>query len=1102
MVQEPLWQRCEIAWAAWLRGQGWGVDYIAQKLPNEPDIGARTMHIPGSNRPVPTPDIKAMKANETFFWEVKSRARPDIDTLTGESRHWITYRSYLNYFLLQQAVQTQVHIALYEYSTATSAARWLTVPLTDIAQHGFRGQIINIDGRTVDVIFWPVSIMNVQENGPHIDESLSQSSQIDEDPQSLEDIWKYEDTLRRKKLKKSYASVEAKHIDEHGESYAAIAQDPMLGLEVLSQKLGIPVVPRYSVLHIGNEQITDILGLLHYGIRVFLITNSDPFGSNKTTELMAFMQSRLLEWAVIPELKISERHWSVDGRSMHHTAPHTVATLPDWVHHALQAADQSGQINVAQYNIVHAPIDSDILVTAGAGTGKTETMSERLMFLLSTSNGGSQSETGKPYQMSFEEISLITFTRDAAREMRSRIARTIVLRQRLANRCVQPTIAWLLQLGRAQISTIHAFAKRLIQRNGSIIGLSPDFVVSEQTMPWRRMVIQSLSDPIQPLYRTRAETTPNMHEWVKHIEALWDALENNGVPLISFDKRQNVDITDRIDWGSTYLSNDEEIAKLTHATIASVTRMFTQHALREQTLSTGQLVSTAISVLEHTKPLPLKKPLRFLFVDEFQDTDALQMRLILHLREYFNTHLFVVGDAKQGIYRFRGAEGNAFHQLRERAKARKLPAFAEYSLNRNFRSDGRLLDSMHKYFNAWGKAKLLSYEPQDKLLPRSEVAQKGVEITFTHITKLDAYTQPAAQQVLEWRQKDRGASIAIICRSNYVAISVQQAIRANGGQCDILVGGSFFQSPAVREFRVLLEALVNPADDAALLELCETRWAGILFNTTVPPVDHCDDLECWKTPITNILDWKSRFASAAKSDTFDRSDLIPLRRRVQSLASLTRHMSGMSLIIVCRQFLKPDNCSIDQPDDETERKRYARCLTHLITTLDATFMNSSVTVLRILEWVRLQIATNHKEDEPAQADPDEAAAISPIGQTVALTVHKAKGLEYDYVLIPRTWAVINKQQTKGTVTSVQTINENKHRLIWRWLLDKHEYTNTTSQDAHLWDTEKKETIHEETRLLYVAMTRARHHLHIFRANPPAGDSWVKLLSMGESRNDN
>jgi DNA helicase-2/ATP-dependent DNA helicase PcrA len=165
-------------------------------------------------------------------------------------------------------------------------------------------------------------------------------------------------------------------------------------------------------------------------------------------------------------------------------------------------------------------------------------------------------------------------------------------------------------------------------------------------------------------------------------------------------------------------------------------------------------------------------------------------------------------------------------------------------------------------------------------------------------------------------------------------------------------------------------------------------------------------------------------------------------------------------------------------------------------------MNSSVTVLRILEWVRLQIATNHKEDEPAQAEPDEAAAISPIGQTVALTVHKAKGLEYDYVLIPRTWAVINKQQTKGTVTSVQTINENKHRLIWRWLLDKHEYTNTTSQDAHLWDTEKKETIHEETRLLYVAMTRARHHLHIFRANPPAGDSWEKLLSMGESRNDN
>ena len=54
---------------------------------------------------------------------------------------------------------------------------------------------------------------------------------------------------------------------------------------------------------------------------------------------------------------------------------------------------------------------------------------------------------------------------------------------------------------------------------------------------------------------------------------------------------------------------------------------------------------------------------RYLFVDEFQDTDAAQIDLVLELRERLDCRLFVVGDVKQGIYRFRGAEGNAFEEL-------------------------------------------------------------------------------------------------------------------------------------------------------------------------------------------------------------------------------------------------------------------------------------------------------------------------------------------------------------------------------------------------------------------------------------------------------
>jgi DNA helicase-2/ATP-dependent DNA helicase PcrA len=154
---------------------------------------------------------------------------------------------------------------------------------------------------------------------------------------------------------------------------------------------------------------------------------------------------------------------------------------------------------------------------------------------------------------------------------------------------------------------------------------------------------------------------------------------------------------------------DGEVSTTTKDVIESVAASFADFCVTNQTIPLSQLVSAAVATVQRSGSA-LTRPPRYLFVDEFQDTDGLQMDLILGLRRQVGCRLFVVGDAKQGIYRFRGAEGNAFEELRRRVASIGLPPLDDYQLTRNFRSGKRLLDSLHHYFDAWGRSNFLSYD--------------------------------------------------------------------------------------------------------------------------------------------------------------------------------------------------------------------------------------------------------------------------------------------------------------------------------------------------------------------------------------------------------
>ena len=199
----------------------------------------------------------------------------------------------------------------------------------------------------------------------------------------------------------------------------------------------------------------------------------------------------------------------------------------------------------------------------------------------------------------------------------------------------------------------------------------------------------------------------------------------------------------------------------------------------------------------------------------------------------------------------------------------------------------------------------------------------------------------------------------------------------------------------------------------------------------------------------------------------------------------------MSFVVEMQRFLQPEICSLQQLDDETERQRYVRCFTHLLTLMDAQFADSPATLISILEWLKIQISLNRQEDEPVDVEAMQ-------GKTTALTVHKSKGLEFDYVLLPNTWSPFEHPKNAKHIVTVIQREDGVRSVLWRWRPENNPqsptYTNVAENDTQ-WNIDTQETHREETRLLYVSMTRARKKLKIVvKPRSTRGNSWSGLLT--------
>jgi len=371
---------------------------------------------------------------------------------------------------------------------------------------------------------------------------------------------------------------------------------------------------------------------------------------------------------------------------------------------------------------------------------------------------------------------------------------------------------------------------------------------------------------------------------------------------------------------------------------------------------------------------------RIVMVDEFQDTDPVQWDI---LRTAFHEHrtLVLIGDPKQAIYRFRGADVATYLRARAVATTR--------TLHRNWRADPAVLDGLAPILTgtALGDDRIQVHPIEPARTGRR--LDGGPAVRLRQVTRAavhapdDTKNPPigtvrtflhadVAQQVLRtltderlrdgdaWRPVQPG-DIAVLTRVNRDAVAVQQALADVGVPAVISMLSSVFGTPSARDWLVLLSALARPGVNGLVAAAALTPFVG----------------------------WTAGDLARADDEARDRlTDRVRTWSRVledQGVASLVEAAAAAGL----RERL------VALPDGE----RRLTDVRHIGEALHAAATADRLGPAALLEWLRARVdeaAQDYAEERSRRLETDTAAVQ-------VITVHASKGLQFPVVMVPYLW---------------------------------------------------------------------------------------------------
>jgi ATP-dependent exoDNAse (exonuclease V) beta subunit len=462
---------------------------------------------------------------------------------------------------------------------------------------------------------------------------------------------------------------------------------------------------------------------------------------------------------------------------------------------------------------------------------------------------------------------------------------------------------------------------------------------------------------------------------------------------------------------------------------------------------------------------------RLVMIDEFQDTNPLQLEVI---RLVADGNLFVVGDENQAIYGFRDAEVALFQQEKEKARADDCLV----ELKDNFRSQPQIIRFIDHVF----KREDMLLPGYLELNPAAAVAGESedcrVEILFVDARRksrkegLEAVGAADARraeaqlivrrlQELERQGYSRG-DMAVLLRTANDAEIYRDALDQAGIETHFSVGKGYFAKLELHDVMNIFKLINNPLDDLAMLGVLRSPLVGLgddaLYRLYQP-----DDGEKGYQPVWPVLQ------SPARLEHLDGADRQKALAFVSRLEQWRRSAGRKSLRELAEDVINMNDYAARIAAGPGGKQDFANLmkLLDLAADFETAWSNDLADFTSFLERQKIREAS--EVEAPTEAEGVQAVRV--------MTMHTAKGLEFPLVVLP------NLQAPGRSDPPVLLLDRSsKNRIGLKYRTNGDGGGNAFDFDE-LWREEVSRNNQESRRLAYVAMTRARNHLILSGAAP-------------------
>lgn len=497
---------------------------------------------------------------------------------------------------------------------------------------------------------------------------------------------------------------------------------------------------------------------------------------------------------------------------------------------------------------------------------------------------------------------------------------------------------------------------------------------------------------------------------------------------------------------------------------------------QQEIYSFGYLSARAVELLEK-EPVVCRRyqtQFRYVMVDEFQDTNDEQKKLVYLLcggdsRELKGKNLFVVGDAKQSIYRFRGADVSVFHQVREDIAR---TGGVNIVMDDNFRSAPEIITACNTLFDD-----LLGHDDKSDVTAQPLKAHQApsAKPEFIVLKKGDC-SQPQCQQaegrVVAGKIRQLIADhpdlhygdVAILLPAIHLSRQYEEALTALGIKSQVSDGKGFYDRPEVVDLINLLTVLLNPRKEWALAGFLRSPFVGL-------PDDEITDMVRKHWPELGL-----------RKSIHEKLELSALDGKLERLQQLADNLSLPELLDAIQEAFALEPTLLRQKGGREKLANYRKLRAMAVN--DA--MEKGSTARDFLARLNLMRSLSARESAANQEDDPDAVKI--------MTIHKSKGLEFPAVFLPD----LSRKDPSDTL-GLQFLPKIGFGVR---VPDGQGGMEPTSVYTKVREERRKLEYAEKHRQLYVAMTRAEKYLYLVnvdvtkedkKGSIPAHEKWGQAI---------